>query len=275
VQSIRSTAGSTAPVADDQDATRKTLANHSELNALLKDMGEARLCDLLSVTSSGDAGLTTLLAKNKGVAERHPLLIPDFVSQPKGAYVGDKEEILVAVGLNQLVMRGKRKPALDQITLPQWLSANCRILLQLVAQDKITTEGVSQYLHYTAEVGDLCQTYTTPSVMLLDNAHRIRQNQLQCAWTDTDSHSRDFYLERRQQVSNNKSTNQPTSNANKPKSVDAQGREICRSFNQADGCHWANCKFQHTCLVPGCGANHPKHQHDSTPPRFRGQPSST
>ena len=275
---------STAPVADDSSApvTLKTLAKDKELNALLKDMGDTHLSDLLA-SAGGDAGgevagaSATLLAKTKG--EGRPLLIPDFVSQPKGVYEGDSDEYVASVGLGRdLVMRGKKKPTLDQISLAQWLSANVRILLQLISERKITTERVDQYLQYTSEIGDLCQTYTTASVMLLDNAHRLRQHQKQCAWMDIDRHSKDFYLERRPKIGPNKPAYNRGNASSKRQSgqpLDSQGQEICRSFNKTSGCSYTNCKYMHICQVPGCEGNHPKYQHDSTPPRFRGQQSST
>lgn len=248
-------------------ANLKSLAKDKELNALLKEMGETHLTDLLTTSATVNPGQFT----TKG---EKPLLIPDFVAQPKGAYVGDTDEIVAVAGLTQLVMRGRKKPALDQITLPQWLSAACRILLQLITQEKLTPEGICQYLEYTAEVGDLCQTYTTSSVMLLDNAHRLRQSQSQCKWTDSNQHSRSFYLERRQPTTMGNRNNNKGNTSKARRALDTQGREICVSYNQTGGCYYPNCKYQHVCLVSGCGANHPKHQHDSTPPRFRGQQST-
>ena len=66
---------------------------------------------------------------------------------------------------------------------------------------KTTEEKLKEYLKYYAEVGDLCQMYTTSSVMLLDNAHHIGQHQEQCSWHNADHHTRHFYLEKRPDLS--------------------------------------------------------------------------
>ncbi len=71
------------------------------------------------------------------VKGERPLLIPDFVRLPKGVYNSYDEtsdEVLASnFALNsQIVVRTKKKPSLDQLSLAQWVSASCRILLHII-----------------------------------------------------------------------------------------------------------------------------------------------
>ncbi len=253
-----------------EKSTLRNLATDSELNELVRQLGDCHLKDLLAMNQSGNADHGSLVT---GKGER-PLLIPDFVKLPKGVYNEDYDEVLAGnfTLSSQLVVRTKKKPSVEQVSLAQWIGASCRILLRLIEQDKASPAMIKDYLEYCAEVGDLCQTYTTTSVMLLDNAHRIMQTKNHCSWKDTDMHSRNFYLEKKPA---HPTTQKPTANRNIPaqgkrnRPVDAQGRQICISYNQPSGCPYPSCKFQHVCTASGCGGSHPQHQHDTLPPRFR------
>ena len=72
------------------------------------------------------------------------------------------------------------------------------------------------------------------SVMLLDNAHRIRQNEEKCSWVDSDPHSRVFYLECRSPLTdtNGRSSTKSTTHKNE---LDAQGREIAAIITRLTG----------------------------------------
>ncbi len=246
--------------------TTRDLSQDPELNQLVQQLGDCHLKDILNTAQPALSG--------PGKGER-PLLITDFIKQPKGVYnIEDCDEVFAGSMNSHLVVRTRRKPALDQVSLAQWVSANCRILLRLIEHDQAPLTAIKDYLEYSAEVGDLCQTYTTSSVMLLDNAHRIRQHQQKTPWNDSDRHSRDFYLEKKITVSNaNKQTNNIMPKASmKRRPVDSQGRNICLGYNnQQTGCTHPNCNYQHVCAAAGCGGPHPQHQHDSMPPRFRTQ----
>ena len=191
------------------------------------------------------------------------LLIPDSIAQPKGAYISNTDAVIADAGLTQLVMRGRQKPGLDQIALPQYLSSNCQILLQLMEQGKIRDHGVPEYLEYTVEVGDLRQTNTTSFVILLDNAHRLRQAKRKSSWLDSDPHLRDFCLKQRQKPTiSEKDGNRVNI------STSCSSPEICRSYNQVGDCHFTNSKCSHICQVQGCSGSHPRHQSASTPTSF-------
>ena len=78
-------------------------------------MGDVHLSDLLSTNQAPGSGATASTTRPKG--ERAPL-IPDFVTQPKGVYEDDDENVLAEVGNAKLVMRSKKtnkQTNLDQV----------------------------------------------------------------------------------------------------------------------------------------------------------------
>lgn len=53
-----------------------------------------------------------------------------------------------------------------------------------------------EYVDYTAEIGDLMQTHTVPSVMLYDNRFRQDQAESQAKWSVDNWHASLFHLEK-------------------------------------------------------------------------------
>lgn len=237
-------------------------------------MQEVPLKDLRTLNEL-EQGTATSHFQNKG---EKSLSIPDFVSKPHGVVHEEEGLLNLASGSNaHFVLRSRVKPRVDQVSLAMWVSANARILQQLLMKIPDTANKLSvvdSYLDYTAQIGDLCQTYSTPSVMLVDDTHRKQQAKDQGPWNKIDMHTMFYHLEKKVLAK----SGTPEGTSRKPKGqrpVDSQGREICISFNSASGCKYQNCKFRHVCPVTGCQGTHPQSQHsynmykEDTPPRFR------
>ena len=57
----------------------------------------------------------------------------------------------------------------ENVTVPQWVSANMRILPALLERGDIANrQQLLEYIKYTEEVGEYFQIYSIPSVMLYD-----------------------------------------------------------------------------------------------------------
>lgn len=59
----------------------------------------------------------------------------------------------------------------EDITIPQWISANARILTRYIRRGMRQSE-IIKYLLYTVKLGDYLQVSDAPSVMVLDDDHR-------------------------------------------------------------------------------------------------------
>ncbi len=257
--------------------TTKTLARNREVNELVKSLQDISLKDLLRFE---DMGQEADGVKTSSPGETHKaLLIPDHVSKPKGV-PDDEEEIgFNTSGQAHLFLRSRAKPKVDQVTLPMWVSANARILRKLMDSDTSDPDAVLSlvrtYLDYTAQVGDLCQSYTTQSVMLLDDTHRREQAKEGNVWNEVNMHSMFYHLEKKTLPNTYKES--PSHKQRGPRATDASGREICINYNNPAGCRFPNCRHSHVCLASGCKGNHPMTQHpqngsrEEVPPRFRQQ----
>ena len=249
----------------DSEPTTKSLDKDEELNALLDSMSDAHLRDLLSLNDSKPGSSSDKDGNSKG---EKPLLVPDHLS--KHIYSDENEKTLIVKGDTEFVLRThKAKKQPEEVSLPQWVSANARILKKNINNGKANMQAVLEYLDYTIQFGDYCQLYTIPSMMLLDDAHRRRQSDEDSKMSDISQHQFRFLLKSRNQAATG-STN--VSQQSKSKKTDDRGRPVCRDFNQSTGCRFPKCKYAHICLI--CKGNHPQFQHDSVPPRFRGGYSS-
>ncbi|ESP01363.1 hypothetical protein LOTGIDRAFT_157539 [Lottia gigantea] len=155
-------------------------------------------------------------------------------------------------------MRQSAKVKPEQVTVPQWISANMRILKSLMERGDISSMGdVLDYMQYTEEIGEYFQIYSTPSVMLFDHRYRERQSKEKFRWATPDFHGVNFFL---------RPTNRPSLGNNKsvvsvhiPK--DSKGQNICRDYQTESGCRRRFCKFSHVFTSEGCRQNHPKYLH--------------
>ena len=190
-----------------------------------------------------------------------PLLIPDFVKTVRWGHRDEDESVLSSDSRagSHLVIRTKKKLNLEQVTLSQWIGASARILLHLISNGKVTSLAQAQdYVEYMAQIGNLCQTYSTPSVMTMDDAHRRQAN---TKMLPIDLHTMFFHLEKCNNPPNrNRGAVDPKNGAKSDKN-----QEICIKFNQPGGCNFSPCKYNHVCLTPGCKGDHPQFKHESVP----------
>lgn len=177
-----------------------------------------------------------------------PLLIVDFASD-LGAPCETREQILSEQDGQSIVVKSSaRKIKLDQISPAQWISANARILAELLRTGKLQQDKVLNYLGYTAKVGDLALRYSWLSVLYYDHEYRHLQAQYQFEWGRDAPHLATTRLRERQSGNNHSA---------KPMSKKVP---ICRNYN-SKGCSLSVCSYKHICSEPGCGKPHSKVNH--------------
>ena len=250
---------STAPVRP----TLKTLASDNELNAALEMLQEAHLKDILTPdaanTTPKDGDTTGKCSNSDKVA-----YITDYVVKPKASRRDSEKELTK----NLWIKFNKMKT--EDVTVPQWLSANARILLEML--DTVDKDTIRRYLRYTGKVGDYLQVSDAPSVMLFDEEHRRQVVKEGIDWDRIDGDTRYFYLEKDENTApaSKQSKSSYTRGSKKPGPVDSDGNPICIGYNTQNGCNRGWCSYSHVCSQIGCHASHPKFQHYA-PPRFRNQ----
>ena len=115
--------------------TTKTLA----LNSLLEAMNDAHLKDLFAQESVMPGHPANDPANNtKG---ERPLLVPDHLS--KHIYSEEAEKTLFVKGDTEFVLRThKAKKNPEEVSLPQWVSANACILMKQINSGKAGIQDV-------------------------------------------------------------------------------------------------------------------------------------
>ena len=102
------------------------------------------------------------------------------------------------------------------------------------------------------------------SVYTYDREYRKIQHQHKFRWSTAVSHLMVGHLRLKQTPpSQNGSKQKPKQEKPLPSgnfsSHTADGKVICKKFNNCSGCNFLNCKFEHVCNVPGCAKQHPGH----------------
>ena len=151
----------------------------------------------------------------------------------------------------------------EEITLPQWIAAQARILKKMI-NGQASTEAVLDYLEYTIQFGDYAQLYSEPSMMVMDDAHRRRIHEEGGRWQDISNHHFRFFLRPRATPGTGGSS---IKSARKTGGSVQEPEKICYDYNK-EKCQFPNCKYRHVCLT--CKGSHPQTRHDAAPPRFRG-----
>ena len=281
VEALQKPKMETEPTLETEPISTKTLAANKELNELLGQLKDTHLSDILHQHQSPDYVDPALMTAHSGEHHMHsikPLLIPDFVIDiKKGLYEEDEEDWLTTKSGAKLSLKlsKKKKPHPEEVTVPQWIGANARIVLKKLTSQSITMAEIKDYLLYTAKIGDLLQQYTPESVMVMDDVHRRKQAMEHTRFADIELHTQLVHLEKKNPISSLKSNQKPNKQARRDqRKRDNTGKEICISYNQQSGCHFANCKYSHVCMVQGCQGDHPQFKHDAMPPRFRHPTSS-
>ena len=113
------------------------------------------------------------------------MYIKDFVSSNKLVPNDfEEKELFASEGAASIVMRTptyKIRP--ENVTVPQWVSANMRIVSALLERGDIANrQQLLEYIKYTEEIGEYFQIYSIPSVMLYDHRYREKQAKENIPW---------------------------------------------------------------------------------------------
>ena len=156
-----------------------------------------------------------------------------------------------------IVRAFKRKtPALENITLSQWMGASVKILNSLLLRNNLDKKSIQDYLAYIVKVSELIADHKWQSVILYNNEYRKLQHRHRFRWGSDSQHLHTRFLKKRQGTVSSYASSAGT-RTSKP-STEAP---ICKAYNSPAGCHWPRCKLQHICIAPGCGKKHPEFTH--------------
>jgi hypothetical protein len=254
----------------DRGPTTHSLARDAELSKLLDEFNEDGGDDLVRAQDSVNSrlGASTLQGENK---LKKALAIPDYIRSSSGVgLVEEDDELVTRKGLTFKLQGRTKKIEVQNVTIPQWLSAN--ILIFEILTPTLTVREIKDYLHYTRQVGDLLQVYTSATVFQLDHEHRQEVAREEHRWNEVSSHLERYYLERVRGSGGNAgtSTNGGGSGGTATsKSAKRRFNHPCARYNSKDGCDNVQCKFQPICSIKGCRGNHPKHLHPASSDGFR------
>ena len=174
----------------------------------------------------------------------------------------EEEVVLGGQGDQQIVVKsGPKKPKLESLTLSQWSVANLSILYKLVNENKLIGPALMDYLLYTTKVYQLVQRFSLVSVLLFDREYRKLQSSMGFRWSTDVQHFHMLFLQARSQPASQASQQTKKGTVGQKPGWLGKEKEICRNFNSSKGCSFQNCKFQHTCLLPGCSQKHPVQTH--------------
>ena len=179
----------------------------------------------------------------------------------------EEEVVLGGQGNQQIIVKsGPKEPKFESLTLSQWSVATLSILYKLVGENKLVSSALMDYLSYTTKVYQLVQWFSLVSVLLTDREYRKLQASMGFRWGTDVQHLYTLFLQAHSQPSAQASQQvKKGANANGQKpgkfNKDRKGKEICRNFSSSKGCSFSDCRFQHTCLLPGCSQKHPVQTH--------------
>ena len=239
----------------DSEFTSKTLQKDKKLNELLEELaksdGSFKISDVLGGDFKADGEKQ---GSNAGTGK--PLYIKDFVSNNRIVPNDTDEKEIFSGNGSTMVMRSQNtKVRPENVTIPQWVSANMRILKALIERGDIASmESMFDYIRYTEEIGEYFQIYSTLSVMLYDHRYREKQAKEKFRWGTPDYHSVNFYLRPSSRYTNVQAV---SGNNKQPVLKDSRGQNICRDYQTEEGCRRRVCKYSHVCSADGCRQNHP------------------
>lgn len=176
----------------------------------------------------------------------------------------EEEVVLGSQGDQQIVVKsGPKKPRIENITLCQWSVANLAILYKLVGENKLQGPALMDYLSYTTKIYQLVQRFSLVSVMMYDREYRKLQASLNFRWGTDVQHLSNIHLQARDKPAAQGSQQKKAPVPLKPVRHGQGKQEICRNYNSQKGCSFAECKFKHVCIIPGCKQTHSALKHAS------------
>lgn len=254
--------------ATSKPVTTTTLQKDKELSSLLSDITEVDNILGGAAAASQDAEWFQP-TRNAGKA----LLIQDFVGS---TYTHENDEQCIATtGNTQLKVVSRRaKPDVEKVTLPQWITANARIMYKLIQEDRL--DDIKGYLLHTIKFGEYADDHNLAGLLRYDHEYRIKQAQGLLKWGGDSVHLATRFLrpafkvqewgdnaqKRQGNVANPPRRGKSRYNR-PPRFTDRSGTEICMNYNKEYGCTLANCRFAHVCFIPSCHGDHPEYLHNT------------
>ena len=92
--------------------------------------------------------------------DEKPLLVPEFVDAYSGSTEPDEQKIGSSGGAQVIARAFKRKtPALESITLSQWMGASVKIFNALLLRYNMDRKAIQDYLAYIVKVSELIEDH--------------------------------------------------------------------------------------------------------------------
>ena len=166
-------------------ATTKSLAKDQHISELLTSMENDLLPGVLSTNEGAPLGYDYSPSCIQHGSNKKVLRISDFVTANLDAC--DEDETDELIKWRRLLIRKDTEPKVTEVTLPEWISVNVRILTKLINQKEIVSlDEVKWYMEYTTKIGDHAWENTIPSVMCFDNKYRKEQASKSWLWEHDD-----------------------------------------------------------------------------------------
>ncbi len=169
-----------------------------------------------------------------------------------------------------VLSHGQQRPRLSNVSWQQWVIANTRIFHALLFSSKVPTlQDIRDYLAYTVKVMELAGKYEWVSVLKFDDEYRQLQATYSLPWSYDSPHLHELILVPRAKPRASAAPQPSSGNPATPAfaTYSGDGRIICRSFNQRNGCHPPSCSFAHVCnrkfQGKACGGAHSALHHFS------------
>ena len=192
----------------------------------------------------------------------------------------EDDQLLLDTGLNKLFLKeGPKKPKLESLSIPQWVTGAIRILNHVIEGNQFSSLGEMQcYLGYMVKVMKLAGGYEWVSVLKFDDDFRHIQAFYHYPWLYESHHLHATRLQpksstyatganlQKAKSQQSQSQGQNRSNIVQVAQYAGDGREICRNYNRQRGCQLTSCNFAHVCnrKIGGkaCGQGHTHFYHN-------------
>jgi hypothetical protein len=119
----------------------------------------------------------------------------------------------------------------------------------LIQRGQLSSQGVIDYLAYTAKVGEMAARFTWPSVLQYDDQYRSHQAAFLFRWGSDCQHLALVALQERQQHHHYKAAAGSSTARHQGRAAPGEG-EACLLWNRGN-CTYRRCKFAHVCATCG------------------------
>lgn len=173
-----------------------------------------------------------------------------------------EEVVLGGQGEQQIIVKaGPKKPRLENLTLCQWSVANLAILYKLCNDQQLVGPALMDYLSYTTKIYQLVQRYSLVSVLLYDREYRKLQASMKFRWGTEVQHLTNVHLQPRDRpvAQGSQPSKKGQSQLGQKQTKLEKGKAdnvVCKNYNSQKGCSYQQCKFKHSCILPGCYQKH-------------------